>query len=475
MRAWEEFLLAQEKGLGKDTVDRWLRTLKLVRFDACNLYLKANDSFQALWFEEHIREKVKSSFVNNNNKRIKVHLSVANNTLKEDPVNKKKKKNPQEAPKFSLYFQEKDPYASFSNFISSEPNTLLFKLLCEVAGYSPETSEIGAGPSQLAAFNPIYIHGPSGSGKTHLLMSTAHCLRQQGFRVIYARGETFTEHVVTAIRAGEMQTFRRAYRNIDVLLLDDVQIFSRKGATQEEFFHTFNTLHVEGKQIIISANCAPGELQLIEPRLVSRFEWGIVLPLTPVPNSKKEELLTTRLSAMNFPLTEDLKRYLIKSFASNSKSLCRAVEALALRSHLRPGKAGGKIPLTPKDAEKLLEDLLKDEFESAITPEKIVQATAEFYGIRSEDILSKSQNRECVLPRQVAMYICRKQLHIPYIKLGTIFSRDHSTVISSVRAVEKRMSVPDRELIGSVNNIIKRVQSAEFHSMGHASQELANA
>ena len=464
MRAWEEFLTQQESELGKETVDRWLRTLAVLRFDACNLYLKANDSFQALWFEEHVRKKAQVSFRNNNHKLIKIHLQVESEKSTSNARRPKKKKKVEvepvaETPKFNLQFTELDPYCTFDNFVPSEENSLAFKLLCEIGGYNPNQHEIGPSSTELGTFNPIYLHGPSGCGKSHLLMSTANCLRQRGLNVIYALGDTFTEHVVTAIRAGEMQTFRKAYRSCDVLLIDDIQIFSRKGATQEEFFHTFNTLHVEGRQIILTANCNPQELQLIEPRLVSRFEWGIVLPLEALGKKKQAEMFSNKCALMNFPLNERVREFLLNTFCSNPKALNRALEALILRCHLKQGKPGFRSnTLTVELVESLLEDLLKEEKDSAITPNKIIESTAEFYGIRSEDILSKSQNRECVVPRQVAMYLCRSQLKIPYIKLGDIFSRDHSTVMASVNLIKKRLIETDREIIGSINSVLKKVQ-----------------
>ena len=133
-------------------------------------------------------------------------------------------------------------------------------------------------------------------------MATAQALINRGLKVIYARTETFTQHVVTAIRSSEMNILRQAYRNIDVLLLDDVHLFSRKSATQEELFHTFNTLHVANKQIILTSNCSPAELSSIEPRLVSRFEWGLVLPLTPISEEKLKLMLEQKAPALNFPL-----------------------------------------------------------------------------------------------------------------------------------------------------------------------------
>jgi len=285
MKAWENFLGLQEAELGVETVDKWLRPLKLLHFDAGNLYLEAKDSFHALWFEEHIRHKLQTKLLNNNNRRIRLHLSVANQkkaarTTTTRRRSREAKPTPKPVSTFSLSFDELDPHCTFANLVVNESNQLAYKLLCEITKYDPNTGQVNANAEpSVPAFNPIYLYGGSGTGKTHLLMATAHCLRSQGIRAIYSRTESFTEHVVSAIRAGEMQAFRQAYRNIDVLLIEDVHIFSRKGATQEELFHTFNTLHVAGKQIILSAYCPPQELQLIEPRLVSRFEWGVVLPL----------------------------------------------------------------------------------------------------------------------------------------------------------------------------------------------------
>ncbi len=452
MQAWENFLQSQEAELGIDTVQKWLRTLKIQRFDACNLYLEAKDSFQALWFEEHIRSKAQVKLLNGNNKKIKIHLDVANSPqkVKKSKI-KVKEKNPK-APPFQLNFDDLDPHCLFQYFMLSEENNLTHKLLLEIAGLSPQVHS-----TKLGTFNPIYIYGSAGTGKTHLLMSLAHALRAQGLRTVYVRAETFTDHVVTAIRAGEMSVFRQAYRNIDALIVDDVHVFSRKGATQEEFFHTFNTLHLEGKQIILAANCAPQELQLIEPRLVSRFEWGIVLPLKPLKNEDIRQLLTAKSQALHFALPVKIADFLIETFTSNSKALIRALEALVLRLHL--DSKNTLASLTPTAAKTLLNDLIEEEQKSAITSAKIIQAVAEQYGIRTEDILGKAQTRECALPRQLAMHLCRDQLKMPYMKIGDLFSRDHSTVMSSVKHIQKALDQDDRDISATWHAIIKKLQA----------------
>lgn len=455
MHAWEKFVESQESELGVETVQKWLKTLKITRFDACNLYLEAKDAFQALWFEEHIRQKVQAKLCNNNNKRIKVHIAVADGGARGKPRSKKETTVEVAQPAFKLTFDELDPYCTFSHFVVTESNLLIHKLFSQIARQPQEHEK---GKSEPVAFNPVYVHGSSSSGKTHLLMAVTEALRQQGFRVIYSRAATFTDHLVSAIRAGEMSLFRQAYRNTDVLVLDDVHVFSRKGATQEEFFHTFNTLHVAGKQIILSANCAPGELQLIEPRLVSRFEWGIVVCMESPSREEAGNILKQKAAAMNFPLHSKVVEFLLDTF-SNCKALGRALEALILRSHLSQSVSKSvHAHLTIPLAKQLLADLILEEQQAALTPSRIIQGTAEYFGIRAEDILGKAQTRDCVLPRQISMHLCRHQLKMPYVKIGDLFFKDHSTVMSSVKLIQLGIDSDDAEIAASHRAILKKIK-----------------
>ena len=226
------------------------------------------------------------------------------------------------------------------------------------------------------------------------MMAGAAQLNQGGKKALYVRAETFTEHVVEAIRAGEMQTFRKAYRGVDALLIDDVEVFSRKAATQEELFHTFNTLHVEGKQIILSASVPPNELKFIEPRLVSRFEWGIVIPLHMPAKDQMKTILLQKAAKVNFELSEAVAAFLLETFGGNTKTLTRAFDALLLRTHLNHFVDSQAGPLSVKNAQSCLKDLVQEEERAALTSGKIIRAVAEYYGIRMDDILSKSQARE---------------------------------------------------------------------------------
>lgn len=461
MQAWEQFVAGQEIELGSETVQKWLKTLKVLRYDACNLYLEAQDAFQAMWFEEHVRHLVQLKLFNNNNKRIKVHLSTANASAKGMPGRQKKEKQAEAAclVPFDLQFDHVDPYCTFSNFVVSETNHLTHKVFSQVAGYDEEKRCLSFDPPALNAFNPIYVHGGSGVGKTHLLMGVVNLLSQRGIKVLFSRAQTFTDHVVSAIRAGEMSLFRQAYRNSEVLIVDDVHVFSRKGATQEEFFHTFNTLHVAGKQIILSANCPPGELQYIEPRLISRFEWGIVLALETPTRSEAGKILEQKAAIMQYPVHAKVIGFLLDTFSS-CKSRNRALEALILRTHLN-GNADKSFhsQLTVPLAKQILADLILEEQRAALTPERIVQQVAEHFGIKPEDVLGRAQTRDCVLPRQISMYFCRDHLKMPYVKIGDLFAKDHSTVMSSVKLIQKGIEANDKEIANAYRIIYKKFKS----------------
>jgi len=236
-------------------------------------------------------------------------------------------------------------------------------------------------------------------------------------------------------------------------------MYSRgKNATQEELFHTFNTLHLAGKQIILTANCSPGELQLIEPRLVSRFEWGIAVHLEQMTENDLRKILEKKAAALKYKLHPKVQDFLLNTFTRNSKSLVRALESLILRIYLKKKGKLSPTQLTVPIVKQMISDLIEQEQQLAITPEKIVQTVAELFGIRTDDLFSKVQSREFVLPRQVAMYFCRTKLKMPFMKIGDFFDRDHSTVMSSVKLIQKSIEKHDRDTVDLVSSISKKLK-----------------
>jgi chromosomal replication initiator protein len=405
MKAWEDLLSSLEQVLGKDAIAKWLRPIKILRFDAANLYLDATP-FQKAWFEEHVRGRV--PFFNNNQRPIRIHFP---------PFAEKK------APPQNLQFAS-DPLESelrLEGFLPTQKNTLAHQMALELS--------TGAN----LGFNPVYYYGTSGSGKTHLLTSIAHVLKERGRHAFYLSAETFTGHVVNAIRLGKMQEFREKVREIDTLLVDDIHLFARRNATQEEFFHTFNRLHTAGKQIILSGNVRCAELPEIEPRLISRFEWGISLKLEAPDRELSLCILEKKAALLDHHLTPEMAAFLLERFISHPKAPIIALHTLCVRTHSCQN---------PKQAEILLADLLEKERKTHLTPEKIIKHTAAHFGIRIEDLIGKSQLREFVKPRQIAMYFCRSLLDMPFQKIGLLFGRDHSTVMASIALVEKGQDTP---------------------------------
>lgn len=459
---WQTFLERLEKELGVDTVDRWARSLVVKAGNGPKLILEAKDSFQALWFEEHLRPRL-SALVDPLGASIQVSLQVAGRSSSNKYVPKGGGRPAKFDPsQFSLSFPEIDTTCTFERFLTLSENEIVVKLFNELCSYLAgerlkklSSVVVPSGDSQrLPPPNPLYLCGPSGSGKTHLLAAAAHRLRQSGLSVIMAKSDLFTEHVVRSIRAGEMSTFRKLWRTVDALLVDDVHCLARKSTTQEEFFHTFNSLHVAGKQIVLSANCLPQQLQFIEPRLVSRFEWGVVLPLYAIPRKRFPELLEKKAQHLNFSLSQKLAHFLAETFPSTPKACVRALEALIHRLTLSKNRAHAtSAAMTLSHVRDLLADLIEEEHLLALNPEKIINVTAEAYGIKREDLIGRSQSREFVLPRQVAMFLIRKHLKAPFMKIGDLFQKNHSTVMSAIRQVEKLIPDPSSDVGSALASI----------------------
>lgn len=432
MKAWNELLTQLDQELGTETVNTWIRPLKIIKFDAGNLYLDAIDSFQVNWFNEVVYPLLPKRLLTSSGKPIKVHLSIKGSSYDS------KKKELLKATQNPFPSDPLESHAIFDQFILGAEENLPHKILTELTQKK----------LPMGRYNPIYIYGPKGSGKSHLLMAAAQALKERGTECFYVHASTFTEHVIRAFRSTSLQEFRKVCRDIEVLIIDDVDQFSRKIATQEELFHTFNRLHTQGLQIILSSSMTPRSLEDIEERLISRFEWGITLGLPSPDENQKKEILKMRAGALAFPLNSPFVDFLLQSF-KNLHSLIQALEALALRlPHLT---ASPDLEI----AKYHLSDLILKESDAQLTPEKTLKIVANTFGIKIEDILGKAQNKECALPRQISMYLCREKLQMSFLKIGRMFSRDHSTVMTSVKMVKTGLQKKEEKFLFPLSEIEK--------------------
>lgn len=441
MQAWEEFIQSLEGDLGKGTVSKWLRTLKVVDFDACNLYLEAPDALHLFWFEEHVRTRAVRTLRNKNHRPIKIHLTSAKGEV---PQKRRRIKPPPPAEpmhRFTTPSDAIDPQATFEQFITSSVNEYPLKFLHKVAA-----------KEALATFNPLFISGEKSSGKSHLLMALTHALRNGGLNVHYASTQTFTEHLIQAIRQSKMDIFRTNYRKLDVLILDDIHLLSRRLATQEELFHTFNALHSSGRQIVLCSHLSPSQLEEIEPRLISRFEWGLTLEIKPLNQENRALLLKLRAENAHFTITDDVAPFFVTTFPT-TRALLIAFDTLMLRAEDK------KMRSVDLDQIKILiPDIIEATRQQEITPEHIIASVANYFDVEKGDILGKAQTKECALPRQVAMYFCRNELKLPFKQIGRIFSRDHSTVMASIRQIQTNIESQEKEICTSIVEVHKKIK-----------------
>lgn len=293
------------------------------------------------------------------------------------------------------------------------------------------------------AYNPLFIYGGVGLGKTHLMHSIAHFVLQKNpnAKVLYVTSEYFTNELIDSIRNGNnttMSKFREKYRNIDVLLIDDIQFIIGKESTQEEFFHTFNSLHSAKKQIIISSDKPPKDMEILEERFRSRFEWGLIADIT-LPDYETRMAILHKNEEMNgYNISEDVIKYIATNIKSNIRELEGAFNKVMAGAKLE------KKEVTLELAEQALKDIISPDEKKVITPEYIISVVAEHYGVTPADLSGNKRNSKIVMPRQVSMYLCREIISTPLKNIGkALGNRDHTTVMHGIEKIENELQNDD--------------------------------
>ena len=309
------------------------------------------------------------------------------------------------------------------------------------------------------AYNPLYLYGGAGLGKTHLMHSIGHFILDQNpdMKVLYVTSEQFTNEVIESIRSGnaaKMNKLREKYRTVDVLLIDDVQFIIGKESTQEEFFHTFNVLHSAGKQIILSSDKPPKEMETLEERFRSRFEWGLIADIQPPDYETRMAILKKNAENYNKEINEDIFDYIAANIKSNIRELEGAYNKVIAYTKLN------KVELTLDIVKEILKDIISPNVVKQVTPKLIIDVVAEHFGISPEDILSKRRNSELVQPRQICMYLCRHLTEESLQSIGkSLGKKDHTTVIHGIDKITEEI-VHNEELKNKIDIIKKKIVPA---------------
>jgi chromosomal replication initiator protein len=301
-------------------------------------------------------------------------------------------------------------------------------------------------------YNPLFVHGATGLGKTHLLQATcAETLRQNhAVQAIYVTCETFVNDLVQAMTAGQIQAFRERARQADLFVIDDIQFLAKRESSQEELFHTFNVLHQSGKQIIFSADSPPGDIPTLEDRLISRFNWGLVLQLDPPSRETRQAILHKKARLRGVELPDEVVDVIAEQVEAN----IRLLEG-ALTKFITVTQIGGK-PLNVETAREVLADFGGRE-QRPLRIAEILEAVSHHFGVRLQDLLSRKRSRSISHPRQIAMYLARKLTPLSLEEIGMHFGgRDHSTVLHAERTIESTRA-SDRELAHALSHLTSRL------------------
>ena len=285
-------------------------------------------------------------------------------------------------------------------------------------------------------YNPLFIYGESGLGKTHLLYAIAHKIHQNhpDYRIVYIKGDSFTNELIQAIREGRNPEFREKYRSADVFLMDDVQFIAGKKQTQEEFFHTFNTLYESGRQIVLTSDRPPSEMTQLEDRLRTRFEWGLLVDVAPPDFETRLAIVKNKAALLGMELPDKISAYIAENVTANVRQLEGTINKILAYKDLL-GNDTDEETVT-----RAIQDMLRRSNEYVPTPEAILEYISKYYSLDESVIRGQQRVRDAVSARQIAMYLIRSMTNLSLDEIGKVFdNRDHSTVLYSIQQIEKKM------------------------------------
>ena len=306
-----------------------------------------------------------------------------------------------------------------------------------------------------AAYNPLFIYGPSGLGKTHLLYAIANRIQENfpDFNIVYISSEQFTNELIIALRERKNVEFRKKYRNADLLLMDDVQFIGGKASTEEEFFHTFNELFEDRKQIVVTSDRPPNEISLLAERLRTRFEGGLICDIIPPDYETRMAIIQNKANSLGLDLPDEICNYIAENITNNVRSLEGTVNIIKAYHELNG------MPLDLPSVSRAIKDMYMDSSHNLPTAALIIAEVSRFYSVEETLIRGRLKSSNVVMPRQIAMYLIREMTHQSYKTIGKEFGRDHTTVISALQKVESLIAKNDKETMDNLRDITANINS----------------
>jgi chromosomal replication initiator protein len=417
-------------------LDSWLRPCRLVAVEGDHLRIGAPNRFSRDWLAQHHLDALQTAAQECVGGHPRVSIVVDDSPAPEPAVSATPAGGPGPSRSEGL-----NPRYTFDNFVVGSSN--------QFAGAACQA--VAELPSR--AYNPLFIYGGVGLGKTHLLHAVGHQVLRlfPGTSVVYLSSERFTNELINAIRYDRTAEFRARYRNMDLLLIDDIQFISGKERTQEEFFHTFNDLYESRKQIIVSSDCSPKDIPEIEERLRSRFEWGLIADIQPPDFETRVAILKKKAAVERVRLTDDVA-YLI---AGRIKSNIRELEGSLTRMIAFCALTGREMSV--ELAQEVLADLWGEE-ERIITIEQVQRKVSDYFGVKISDLKAKNRTKAVAFPRQVAMYLARHLTHASLAEIGRAFGgKDHTTVLHAVDKIQA-LTQEDPKLRKTIEGLIQGIQ-----------------
>ncbi len=420
---FEEVLQAFRREIGATSFDIWFAGVAYNTYRDDKLYIMVPNALTKEWIESRYLDLLQQRFREFNTNEISLVLIT-------EPLVEK-----------NGFISNLNPKYTFNTFVVGNSNRF-----AHAACYA-----VGEAPAR--AYNPLFIYGGVGLGKTHLMQAIAHRIieNRPSYSVVYVSSEQFTNEIISAIRDDSTPSFRNKYRNVDVLLIDDIQFLAGKERTQEEFFHTFNTLYENNKQVVISSDRPPKNIPTLEDRLRSRFEWGLITDIQIPDLETRIAILRKKASndGLNIPL--EVLDYIADNIDSNIRELEGALVRLVAFATIN------NQPLSMETACEALKDIMPPPVSKIITIECIQKEVCKHYGITQNELLSKKRNKQLVYPRHIAMYLCRKLTDASFPLIGDQFGgRDHTTVMHGVDKIEKE-SIGNHSLASALEKISKQL------------------